>query len=269
MTQRMLIVDDEPAIRKAFSEMLFTETSIEVIVAASGEEAAGMTDRNPGVIIADYQLGAGMNGVTFLQQARARMPLASRYLYTNNLGAAIEDMAGRDETVGEEGLALLAMDKDASVDYLHDTVRAGFERHEQLAASIVLAVDDEPSLLRILNRRFSMKGYTIETRTDPQQAIAHLQAYTQSPEHKTKPIAVLLTDTNMPNANGSDVARAAKAADPNIRVVMMTGERSLNRGMYTQLEKDIGPFPIIDKPFDFNAMYACIGKEIVRYHAGR
>ncbi len=271
MTQHLLMVDDDAGMRATFSDLLFTGTGIEVLAAASGEEAIPLLHKRPGVILADYRLGSGMNGVEFLQRARDELPLTTRYLFTDNLGAAIDDMTSRDETVGEEGLALLAMEKAtiASPDYFHETIRDGFARYDRLAASRIMVVDDEASFLRVIRRRFATRGYDLILHDKPGDAISYLQGYRTNPERETRPLAVVLTDTNMPGWNGGEVARAAKAADRNIRVVMMTGERSLNRTLYEQLEQDIGPFPILEKPFDFNDACALIGQEIVRYHVRR
>lgn len=272
MTQRLLVVDDDPSMRTTFTNLLFAGSGIDVLAATSGEEAIPLLSRKPSVILADYRLVSGMNGVEFLQRARDELPLATRYLFTDNLGAAIDDMTGRDETIGEEGLALLAMEKGtiaSARDHFHETMRDGFARYDRLAASIIMVVDDEASLLRVLQRRFATKGYDLILHDTPGEAISYLQGYGTNPERETRPLAVVLTDTNMPGWNGGDVARAAKAADRNIRVVMMTGERSLNRTLYAQLEQDIGSFPILDKPFDFDQACALIGQEIVRYHARR
>jgi len=66
------------------------------------------------------------------------------------------------------------------------------------------------------------------------------------------PVDVLLLDLTMPGANGLDVVRSVKAADPDVRVLVISGhpaaqveEFVLRAGAHRYLEKTSGPNAIL------------------------
>src|SRR5262245_29816941 len=80
----------------------------------------------------------------------------------------------------------------------------------------VLIVEDEPDVLRMLQLFIGsvIKGYTIMpfSRADP--ALATLS------EH---PIALVITDYNMPGTNGLELIQAVKGRSPATPVVLISG----------------------------------------------
>ncbi len=71
---RILIVDDEPAIRTLYEEE-FEEEGYEARVAASGEEALAMLDGfAPDVVTLDIKMPGGMDGIEALRRIKGRRP---------------------------------------------------------------------------------------------------------------------------------------------------------------------------------------------------
>jgi GAF domain-containing protein/ActR/RegA family two-component response regulator len=77
-----------------------------------------------------------------------------------------------------------------------------------------LVVDDEDEVASMLSDVLLSAGHTVEVFTDPAAAVAQAEA-----QH----FDVLVTDLAMPGMAGWQVARAFKAAQPEIAVILMTG----------------------------------------------
>jgi DNA-binding NtrC family response regulator len=70
MSERILVVDDDPSIRKTFDEHL-SESGYEVRTAANAEEAlAGLDDFDPALVVTDIRM-PGMDGLELLRRVRA------------------------------------------------------------------------------------------------------------------------------------------------------------------------------------------------------
>jgi CheY-like chemotaxis protein len=72
------------------------------------------------------------------------------------------------------------------------------------ARPVLLAIDDEPGMLAVVERLARNLGFVVVSRTDARAALAELTAL--------KPDAVLV-DLRMPEINGLDVLREIRAVD--------------------------------------------------------
>lgn len=90
------------------------------------------------------------------------------------------------------------------------------DRSDLRGAERVLIVDDEASLRRLLVRRFRRLGYTVHEAGDALAAQAAL-------DELTGPLDLLVTDLVMPNAPGTELARAVWRRFPHSRVLFMSG----------------------------------------------
>jgi CheY-like chemotaxis protein len=80
----------------------------------------------------------------------------------------------------------------------------------------VLCVDDEPTLLAVLERRLTSLGYVATVTTDPRVAAEWL-------EQKEQPFDLLLTDYSMPHLTGLQLARTANRTRPGLPILVSTG----------------------------------------------
>jgi DNA-binding NtrC family response regulator len=101
----------------------------------------------------------------------------------------------------------------------------------------VLVVDDEKSVLMLLEEALTQWGYHVTTSGSGVEALAAL---------KTEVFDAALTDIRMPDFSGLDLLREIKKRDESIEVVMMTGYptitsavEALKEGAYDYLSKPL------------------------------
>ncbi len=86
----------------------------------------------------------------------------------------------------------------------------------------ILLVEDKDSLRRVLYLTLENAGYTV---TEAADARAALNEIARAP-HK-----LVLTDLRMPNGSGLDVLHAARAADGEVPVIVMTAFGSIDEAV--------------------------------------
>jgi len=104
------------------------------------------------------------------------------------------------------------------------------------ARTHLLIVDDEPVILQILRAVFEEDPFRITTCANGTEALAVLAA---------QQVDVILTDKNLPDVGGIEILKAAKAKDPLIEVLILTGYGSLETAL-TAME--LGAYDYILKP---------------------
>jgi DNA-binding NtrC family response regulator len=99
----------------------------------------------------------------------------------------------------------------------------------------ILLVDDETAILETLEILFRGEGYEVTVADSGPKALAALED--EKPD-------IVLTDIRMPGAGGLDVLSHARAVDPEMPVILMTAQaslqsavRALNEGAYYYLQK--------------------------------
>lgn len=104
-----------------------------------------------------------------------------------------------------------------------------------VAAPVVLVVDDEPVVLRMMERVLSAEGYEVHTASNGLRA---LELATGLPV----PPAVMVSDVRMDPVDGPDLARLMLRASPGTRVLFVSGYPA---------DPDHGPLlgPLLRKPF--------------------
>lgn len=100
----------------------------------------------------------------------------------------------------------------------------------------LLVVDDEPAHRESLRRIFERAGYEVLTAEDGESALRLLQK---------EPVNVVLTDLVMPRMDGQALLKAAKAAQPEAEVVLMTAYGTVENAVAAMRE---GAYDFITKP---------------------
>src|ERR687894_1084739 len=114
----------------------------------------------------------------------------------------------------------------------------------------ILLVEDKESLRRVLRLTLESAGYAVAEAEDARSAA---QALARAP------FRLVLTDLRMPHGSGMDVLRAAKSADPDVPVVVMTAYGSIDEAV--QAMKD-GAHDFLQKPVDSNHLLLLVERAL-------
>jgi DNA-binding NtrC family response regulator len=106
----------------------------------------------------------------------------------------------------------------------------------------LLAIDDEPGVLAIVDRFAPRFGFKVVSRSDARAALAELPAL--------KPDAVIV-DLKMPDINGLDMLRAIRDIDPACQIILMTAHASVDTAIEAVKS---GALDYISKPFDLDRL---------------
>src|SRR5918998_1664358 len=114
----------------------------------------------------------------------------------------------------------------------------------------ILLVEDKESLRRVLRLTLEHAGYTVSEGADAREAAAEIAR---------APYRLVLTDLRMPHGSGLDVLHAARAADPDVPVVVMTAYGSIDEAV--QAMKD-GAHDFLQKPVDSNHLLLLVDRAL-------
>ena len=77
----------------------------------------------------------------------------------------------------------------------------------------ILVVDDDPETVDIMRRLLTRCGFTVETATDPREAMSRMES---------ELYAVVLSDILMPGMSGHELTQAVLAGATGTQVILMT-----------------------------------------------
>ncbi len=114
----------------------------------------------------------------------------------------------------------------------------------------VLLVEDKDSLRRVLRLTLEKAGYSVSEAVDAPSALNEIA----TSRHR-----LVLTDLRMPNGSGLDVLRAARSADADVPVIVMTAFGSIDEAV--QAMKD-GAHDFLQKPVDSNHLLLLVERAL-------
>jgi two-component system cell cycle sensor histidine kinase/response regulator CckA len=110
-----------------------------------------------------------------------------------------------------------------------------------------LVVDDEPEDLKILCKGLAHLGYDVISAGDAESAIRAFYAYRET-------ITLLVTDVAMSPINGCDLAAKLLKANPELRIVFVSGYAGTEAFRYQQ--RFTKAIPFLRKPLRLNELEA-------------
>jgi DNA-binding NtrC family response regulator len=117
-------------------------------------------------------------------------------------------------------------------------------------SSVVMVVDDEPNMVKVLSSALKREGYEVVEAYDGEQALSLLEELY---------VDVILTDLKMPKIDGITLLKKALNMRSDLQVIILTA--------YGTVEKAIeavkaGAFDFIPKPFELKELTSIVGKAI-------
>jgi len=116
--------------------------------------------------------------------------------------------------------------------------------------SDILLVEDKASLRNVMRLTLENAGYSVTESEDARSAANEIS----TTRHR-----LVLTDLRMPNGSGLDVLRAARAADSDVPVIVMTAFGSIDEAV--QAMKD-GAHDFLQKPVDSNHLLLLVDRAL-------
>ncbi len=112
---------------------------------------------------------------------------------------------------------------------------------------LLLLVDDEPYILKALQRLFHRSDYKVLTAKCGYQALDIIRDH---------PVAVLISDYNMPNITGAELLSVAKTLRPDMYTIVLSGNS--DQDAVIQSINEGGASKFISKPWDENELHRVV-----------
>ena len=221
-TGAILIVEDDPEVRELL-DMFLLDAGHRTATAPNGAAALEIVARGtirPDLILADYNLPQGLNGLQFIDQLRAQLHreipavILTGDISTRTLrDIALQNCIQLNKPVRLKELALV-------IDRLLPLSRAAIDPHAQApdagsrAAPIIYVVDDDRHVRDGIREVLEDDGRTVE---DYAACETFLDAYHPGRE------ACLLVDAYLPGMNGLELLRRLAEAGHRLPSIMITG----------------------------------------------
>ena len=109
---------------------------------------------------------------------------------------------------------------------------------------LILAVDDDPALLKLLSMRLDLEGYEVIEASSGEEALAKMA--THRPD-------LVVTDVRMGGMDGLALFDTLKQAHPALPVIILTAHGSVSHAVDAMRR---GVFGYLSKPFEANALLA-------------
>ena len=103
---------------------------------------------------------------------------------------------------------------------------------------IVCLVDDDPLVLKSLERLLASYGFSVRSFSEPKSFLAYVQAH---------PVPVVVLDIWMEEMLGLEVQANLSALSPSTRVIVITGHKDPSAKLAA---RDLGVVAFFTKPFD-------------------
>jgi len=261
LTARILLAEDDPDLRQLL-EILLQQDGHEVITADSLQsaiEAAGQKGKTPELLIADYNLPDGHNGVelaSFLKQnGFADMEVI---ILTGDVSASTQSM------ISKAGLRRLK--KPVGPEVLEAEIQQALSRSRKAAGTSlptkkvgiqsaeVIVVDDDRNFCESLTELLRAEGLTVQSYYSGEAFLKDMN----SAIAPGAPVCVLI-DAYLGGLSGFDVLEALVGARSSAAPIMITGNSDVHLAVQAM---KAGALDFIEKPIDVISLRRAIERAL-------
>lgn len=123
-----------------------------------------------------------------------------------------------------------------------------------MSEDTIILVDDDLSLLRVMQHHLAEAGYNVDTYTNGYEALE---------AQNNHPAKVIFTDLKMPGMTGIEFMEAVREFDNNVVIIVITGFPSIDKAVDTM---KAGAFDFIQKPVDKKRLLTITQKALHFYN---
>ena len=116
---------------------------------------------------------------------------------------------------------------------------------------LIMAIDDEPAVLRMIERMLVDSGHECERFADARLALDSLER---------RPVDLILTDIIMPGMEGIELILGLRVNRPALPIIAMSGGSSALRVDALHLAERLGATQLLPKPFTRDALLDAIAR---------
>lgn len=223
---KILVVDDDSQIVRTTCDILKIKGH-EPIAASSGEEGLEKIKADlPDCVLMDIKM-PGIDGIETLRRMKEIAPSLPVVL----ISAYVTDKTAEE---AKRAGAYAVLNKPLNFPMILSFLSL---LHNEES---ILIVDDDPNFCRTLKDILVLRGYRVETESEPGKVLGSME--------KNDKLAVVL-DLKLGAVNGLDVLRQIRARYPSKAVVLVTGYRQ-EMGDSIEKGRQIGAYACLYKPFE-------------------
>jgi DNA-binding NtrC family response regulator len=119
---------------------------------------------------------------------------------------------------------------------------------------VVLIVDDEETIRKLLKARFERDGFRVVTASSAEEA--------RSIVDSTPDLGVIVTDIRMPGQDGLTLTTEVKASHKHLKIIVMTGHGEKSTAIRALR---LGASDYLEKPFDIEEMTHAVNRTVNEY----
>ncbi|WP_319583811.1 response regulator [uncultured Pseudodesulfovibrio sp.] len=109
-------------------------------------------------------------------------------------------------------------------------------------AEKVLLIDDEVEFLEALSERMEIRGMDVTTAENANTAVSAINS---------GDFDAIVLDLQMPDMNGIDMLKIIRKSNPDMQVILLTGQATLEAGIQAM---KLGAMDFMEKPADIDAL---------------